>query len=247
MPLLRATTLRRLLDHHRGHEAAATVVTAHLERPYGYGRIVRAADGRLIGIVEQRDASPDQQKIKEINSGIYAFDLAPLFDAIERIGADNSQREYYLPDLVAIYRRSGLAVETIVVDDPTEIRGVNSQSELAELGSIVRQTRVAELMAAGVTVEDPATTYVGSDVDVGPDTVLHPNVYLEGRTRIGPACEIHAGSRIVDSTIGEGTVVRNYCVIEGSTLGPRVRVGPFAHLRPRATCTKRHTSATSSS
>jgi bifunctional UDP-N-acetylglucosamine pyrophosphorylase / glucosamine-1-phosphate N-acetyltransferase len=233
VPLLRAETLRRLVAHHCGHAAAATVVTAHLERPYGYGRIVRSGE-RLIGIVEERDASTEQRRIKEINSGIYAFDLAPLFDAIERIGADNSQREYYLPDLVAIYRRSGLGVETIVVDDPTEIRGVNSQSELAELGSIVRQTRVAELMAAGVTVEDPATTYVGPDVEVEPDTLLHPNVYLEGRTRIGPACEIHAGSRIVDSTIGEGTVVFNYCVIEGAVVGPRVRVGPFARLRPES-------------
>ena len=231
VPLLRAETLRRLVLHHRGRAAAATVVTAHLERPYGYGRIVRSGE-RLIGIVEERDASTEQRKIREINSGIYAFDLAPLFGAIERIGADNSQREYYLPDLVAIYRRSGLEVETITVDDPTEIRGVNSQSELAELGSVVRQTRVAELMAAGVTVEDPATTYVGPDVEVGADTLLHPNVYLEGRTRIGAACEIHAGSRIVDSTIGEGTVVFNYCVIEDAVVGPRVRLGPFARLRP---------------
>jgi bifunctional UDP-N-acetylglucosamine pyrophosphorylase / glucosamine-1-phosphate N-acetyltransferase len=231
VPLLRAATLERLVRHHAETGAVATVLTACLERPYGYGRVVRQ-DGRIIRIVEERDASAEQRKVKEINSGIYALAIEPLFDALRAIATGNSQGEYYLPDLVPIYRKRGRLVETVLVEDPAEVRGVNSQGELAELGAIVRETRNAELMAAGVTIVDPATAFVGVDVEVGPDTVIHPNVYLEGRTRIGSACEIHAGSRIVDSLVGDGAVVKNYCVIESSEVGPRAAVGPFAHLRP---------------
>jgi bifunctional UDP-N-acetylglucosamine pyrophosphorylase / glucosamine-1-phosphate N-acetyltransferase len=231
VPLLQAATLERLVRQHVTRGAAATVLTACLARPYGYGRVIRQ-DGRLTRVVEERDASPEQRKIREINSGVYALALEPLFDAVRSISTGNSQGEYYLPDLVTIYRKRGLLVDTVLVEDPAEVRGVNSQGELAELGAIVREKRNAELMAAGVTIVDPATTFVDVDVEVGADTVLHPNVYLEGRTRIGTACEIHAGARLVDSTLGDGAVVKNYCVIESSEIGPGASVGPFAHLRP---------------
>lgn len=231
VPLLGAATLHRLVEAHLAAAAAATVLTAVVERPYGYGRIVRLADA-IARIVEERDASPAERQIREINSGVYAFDLAPLFPSLRQVAAQNAQGEYYLPDLVAVYRRRKLPVGTVLVDDPREIRGINSRTELADVGGIVRQQKNEELMAAGVTIVDPATTYVESDVVVGADTVLHPNVYLEGQTTIGAACEIHSGVRIVDSTIGDRVTVNNYTVITGSRVASEARVGPFAHVRP---------------
>lgn len=230
-PLVRVATLRRLLDVHRAAGAALTLVTGTLERPYGYGRVVRAA-GRLARIVEESDASPAQRRIRDINSGIYVLDLPPLYPALRRIGAENAQGEHYLTDLVGIYRRRRLAVETIAVDDVNEIRGINSRSELAEVRAAVKQVKNEELMGAGVTIVDPATTYIDVDVSVGPDTVIHPNVILEGRTTIGAACEIHAGVRIVDSAIGDRAVINNFCVIVSSRVAGGARVGPFAHIRP---------------
>ena len=170
------------------------MLTAQVDRPYGYGRIVRT-NGGIARIVEERDASPAERGIKEVNAGIYAFDLEPLFDAIKSIAPQNAQGEYYLPDLIGIYRRRKLGVSTLTVENASEIRGINSRSELAEVGAIVRQMKNEELMAAGVTLIDPATTYVQQDVVGRRDTVIHPNVYLEGRTVIGEACEIHAGAR----------------------------------------------------
>jgi bifunctional UDP-N-acetylglucosamine pyrophosphorylase/glucosamine-1-phosphate N-acetyltransferase len=231
VPLLRAVTIERLVAHREQAGAAAVVLTAMVGNSFGYGRIIRQ-DGRIVRIVEERDASPEQRLVREINSGIYAFDLEPLFGALRSISTENSQGEYYLPDLVGIYRRRGLLVETLAVEDPIEVRGINSQRELAELTAVSRHAKNEELMSAGVTMIDPATTYVDVDVEVGPDTVIHPNVYLEGRTRIGPGCEIHAGTRIVDSSVDEGATIRNYCVIQGSTIAARAVVGPFAHIRP---------------
>src|SRR5687767_3281208 len=231
VPLLASATLERLLQAHRAAGAAATVVTANVERPYGYGRIVRTS-GRIARIVEERDASPAERQIHEINSGIYAFDLAPLFDALRTIASKNAQGEYYLTDLIGIYRRRKLPVETCIVDDPAEIRGVNSRSELAEVSAIVRQTKNEELMAAGVTIVDPATTYIDPNVEVGPDTVIHPGVVLEGQTRIGPACEIQAYVRIIDSEIADRVTINNFCLIVGARVADEASVGPFAHLRP---------------
>src|SRR5262249_10152310 len=154
-------------------------------------------------IVEERDASPTERQIREINSGIYAFDLAPLFESLRAVASQNAQGEFYLTDLVAIYRRRELAVEAGMGENPQENRGSNSRTELAEMSRIVRQTKNEELMAAGVTIIDPATTYIDPDVEVGPDTVIHPGVVLEGQTRIGAACEIQAHVRICDSEIGD--------------------------------------------
>ena len=233
VPLLRGVTLRKLVEAHQAANAAATVVTAIVERPYGYGRIVRTK-GRIARIVEERDASADVRQIHEINGGIYAFDLPPLFDALRGIASQNAQGEYYLTDLVAIYRRRKLPVETLVVDSPQEIRGINSRTELAEVSRIVRQTKNEELMAAGVTIVDPATTYIDPDVEVGPDTVIHPGVAIEGQSRIGAACEIHSHVRIVASEIADKSVIHNFCLIIGSRIAEGASVGPFAHLRPES-------------
>lgn len=233
VPLLTSATLKRLAETHARAQAAATVVSAVVARPYGYGRIVRSR-GRIARIVEERDASPAERAIKEVNSGIYAFDLAPLWDALRAIVPQNAQGEFYVTDLVAIYARRRLRVETLVLDDVRETRGINSRSELAEVSRIVRQKKNEELMAAGVTIIDPATTYIDDDVQVGPDTVIHPGVILEGQTRIGSACEIHAHVRIVDSELADHVTVGNFCLIAGARVAEGASVGPFAHLRPES-------------
>jgi len=233
VPLLRPETLLRLTETHRRAKAAATVVTATVDRPYGYGRIVRTG-GRIVRIVEERDASPAERQIREINSGIYAFDLEPLFDALRGVASQNAQGEYYLTDLVGIYRRRKLPVETIMVAHPDEIRGINSRTELAEVSRIVRQNKNEELMAAGVTLVDPATTYIDPDVEIGADTVIHPGVVIQGQTRIGGACEIQAHARIVDSTIGAHVSVNSFCLIVGASVADGAAIGPFAHLRPES-------------
>jgi len=231
VPLLKVATLRRLLDAHLTAKAAATVVTASVERPYGYGRIIRVG-GRIARIVEERDASPAQKRVKEINSGIYAFDLATVFDAVRTIAAKNAQGEYYLTDLIAVYRRRKLPVETVMVDDSGEIRGVNTRSELAEVSATMRQNKNEELMAAGVTLIDPVTTYIDPDVEVGPDTVIHPGVVIQGHSKIGSACEIHAYVRITDSELADKVTINNFCVLVGSRVAEGAAIGPFAHLRP---------------
>ncbi len=233
VPLLSGDTLKRLVERHVSRAAAATVVTAVVDDPSSYGRIVRVGE-QIARIVEERDATSAEREIREINSGIYAFALAGLFDAVRSIASENAQKEYYLPDLVAINRRRGLVVETVTVSNPDEIRGINSRVELAAVSRIVRDQKTAELMASGVTIEDPATAYIDRDVTIGADTIVHPCVSLEGNTTIGTGCEIHSGARIVDSQIGDRVTVFNHCVITSAKVADDARVGPFAHLRAGA-------------
>jgi len=230
VPILSENTLKTLVEQHETAGAAATVVTAVVDDPFGYGRIVRSGE-RIARIVEERDASPAEREIQEINSGIYAFRIDGLFEAIRSIAAQNAQREYYLPDLIAIYRERGLTVETVTVSNPDEIRGINSRRELADLSRVVRERKTAELMAAGVTIEDPATAYIDPHVTIGADTIIRPGVSIEGRTTIGAGCEIHSGVRIVDSTIGDRVVILNHSLINKSIVGNDAQIGPFAHLR----------------
>jgi bifunctional UDP-N-acetylglucosamine pyrophosphorylase/glucosamine-1-phosphate N-acetyltransferase len=238
VPLLRAETLTKLIAHHDATGSSATVVTALVEDPRGYGRVLR--DGqRIARIVEERDASPEERTVREINSGIYAFALDGLFDAVREIASVNAQGEYYLPDLVPILLARGRTVETLRVDDPDEVRGINSRAELEAVSHIIRRQKNESLMMAGVTIEDSATTYIDGDVLVGADTVIHPNVSLQGTTSIGAGCDIHSGVRIVDSQIGDGVTILDHCVITDSVLEQGARVGPFAHLRPGATLRER--------
>ena len=230
VPLMTVNTLQALLSRHESTGAAATVLTAIVDDPTGYGRIVRSGE-KIARIVEHRDATEEERRIQEVNSGIYAFALDGLFDALKDIAAENAQGEYYLPDAIALCRRRGRAVETLVVNDVDELRGINSRVELAATSRIVRERKNLELMASGVTLEDPQTTYVDPDVTIGTDTIIHPGVSLEGRTTIGSGCEIHSGVRIVDSRIGDRVVIHNHCVINDSSLQNDSAVGPFAHLR----------------
>jgi bifunctional UDP-N-acetylglucosamine pyrophosphorylase/glucosamine-1-phosphate N-acetyltransferase len=231
VPLLTPETLRRLARTHAEQRAAATVLTATVDDATGYGRIVRH-DGRIAGIVEHRDATVEQRRILEINSSVYAFDLEPLFDALRTVGSENAQGEFYLPDLVTIYRQRGLGVETVALQDPTEILGVNSRRELALVAARLRDRKNADLMDSGVTIIDPATTWVEPDVTIGQDTVLHPGVYLQGRTTVGARCELQSNVRIVDSVLDDDVFVNSFTVIVESHVGSGARIGPFAHLRP---------------
>ena len=232
-PLVSAAVALALAETHERAAAAATVLTATIERPYGYGRIVRRG-GRLAEVVEEADATPEQRALREVNSGIYAFDLAPLFPALRSVPEAGPKHERYLPGILRRYREQGLTIETVVAADH-EIRGINSRHELAEAGFLMRHRKNEELMAAGVTVVDPATAYVDVDVEVGPDTVIHPGVVLEGRTSIGARCELHAGVRIVNSVVGDDVTVNNHSVIVDAEIAAAARVGPFAHIRPGST------------
>ena len=231
VPLLTAGTLGRLVDHHRGSQAAATVLTAEVADPYGYGRIVRDQAGKLLRIVEERDASAEERAVSEINSGIYALSLAPLFGGLRELSSDNAQGEYYLTDLIGIYHRQDRALETVRIDDPRELQGVNTRLDLAELGEALWARKRRQLMVAGVTLEQPASAYIDEDVTIGADTVVSPNVTLSGRTTIGGRCRIHSGVRITDSTIGDGVTVLDHCVIVSSSIAAGASVGPFTNVR----------------
>ena len=233
VPLLTTASVAGLLETQAMQQAAMVVATARVADPTGYGRIVRA-HGRLERIVEHRDASEAERAIDEINSGVYVFELAPLFGALARVGSANAQGEYYLPDLVDIYRRDGRMVQAETLADSDEIRGINTRAELAEVGRLLQWRTNRALMASGVTLVDPATAYIGPDVKIGQDSVIHPFVVIEGNTRIGVNCELQAGVRVVDSTIGDDVEVLNHSVITDSVVGQGADIGPFARLRPKS-------------
>ena len=232
VPLLQPATLHRLIEHHRASGAAATVLTASVPDPSGYGRIVRDEEGRIARIVEERDGSAEERALGEINSGIYALELEPLFNALHQLATDNAQGEYYLTDLVALYVQSGRRVETLQLDDASEVRGVNSRAELAEMTRVMLDRKRRDLMLDGVTLEDPNTVYVELDVAVGADTVLAPGVSLTGRTAIGERCHVHPGCRISDSRVDDDVTILDHSVIVNSVVQAHASVGPFAHLRP---------------
>ena len=232
VPLLEAATLTRLLESHHAAHAAATVLTTVVDEPYGYGRIVRDNAGAIERIVEERDASGDERAIKEINSGIYAFSLAPLFTSLHELETDNAQEEYYLTDLIGMYRQRGLCVETLCLDRADELRGVNTRGDLADISVILRARKNRALMLGGVSFENPATTLVDDEVTVGADTVLGPGVLLQGRTTIGAGCRIEANVRLTNATVGDEVTILDHSVILESTVGSGASVGPFAHIRP---------------
>jgi bifunctional UDP-N-acetylglucosamine pyrophosphorylase / glucosamine-1-phosphate N-acetyltransferase len=233
VPQLATETLRQLVDHHVRTSAAVTVLTAVVENPRGYGRIVRNGEG-IARIVEERDASPAERAITEVNAGIYVFDLNGLFDVLREIAPENAQHEHYLPDIVRLYRRRGRQVETMTVTEPNQILGINSRSELAASTRLMRSRKNAQLMADGVTLEDPDTIYVDDIVEIGADTVIHPGVYLEGNTVIGAGCVIHSGVRVVNATIGDRTQLFNHSVITDATIGNDASIGPFAHVHKQS-------------
>jgi bifunctional UDP-N-acetylglucosamine pyrophosphorylase / glucosamine-1-phosphate N-acetyltransferase len=233
-PLLRPETLRATLSHHQATGSYATPLTTSVKNPSGYGRIIRSASNQLLRIVEHRDATEAERAVDEINSSIYAFELAPLFDALRRIASANAQGEYYLPDLIGIYRADHHPVEAfkVAAEDGDDLLGINSQAELAQINALYRDRQTAAAMAKGVTIVDPPTTWIGPDVHLSPDVTLHPNVSLEGHSSIGSRCDIQSGSRIINSVLDEGVTVQSYCIVRDSKVRAGAILGPFAHIRP---------------
>lgn len=230
-PLLDADTLADLIATHRSAGAAVTVLTTTLDDPHGYGRILRTQDNEVMAIVEQTDATPSQRGIREVNTGVYAFDIAALKSALSRLSSNNAQQELYLTDVIAILRRDGHTVSAQHIDDSAVVAGVNNRVQLAELGAELNRRIVAAHQLAGVTVIDPATTWIDVDVTIGRDTVIHPGTQLLGRTQIGGHCTVGPDTTLNDVSVGDNATV---CRTHGAsaTIGGGATVGPFTFLRP---------------
>jgi len=231
VPLLDADTLADLAATHSAHGAAVTVLTTTLDDPTGYGRTLRTQDDEVIAIVEQADATPSQLEIREVNAGVYAFDIAALRSALSRLSADNAQQELYLTDVIAIVRQDGQVVQARHVDDSALVAGVNNRVQLSELAAELNRRIVAGHQLAGVTVVDPATTWIDIDVTIGRDTVVQPGTQLLGGTRIGGRCSIGPDTTLTDVLVGDGaSVVRTHGT--EASIGNGAAVGPFTYLRP---------------
>jgi len=228
-PLLTAGTLERLLAAHRRGGAQATVLTARLPDPTGLGRVLRGPDGAVTGVVEQRDATAEQRAITEVNAGFYVFERRALA-GLARLQPDNDQGEYYLPALIPLLLEAGGRVVTSEAP-ADEVLGVNDRAQLAEATAVLRRRTLQRLLGAGVTVVDPATTYVDTDVEVGQDTVLEPLTFLEAGTRVGAGCSIGPNTRLIACTVGDEATVTQAVAVQ-SHVGARAVVGPFAYLRP---------------
>ncbi|EQA3594948.1 bifunctional UDP-N-acetylglucosamine diphosphorylase/glucosamine-1-phosphate N-acetyltransferase GlmU [Enterococcus hirae] len=232
-PLLTTETLNNLFEYHQGKNASATILTAQAEDPTGYGRIIRDHIGIVEKIVEQKDTTPEEALVQEINTGTYCFDNQALFEALNKVGTDNAQGEYYLTDIIEILKDAGKTVAAYQTEDFDESMGVNDRVALAKANELMRQRINKMHMVNGVSFVDPATTYIDAGVEIGSDTVIEAGVQLQGKTVIGSDCVIGAHSRIVDSVI-EDHVVVEHSVIEKSLVKSHADVGPFAHLRPKA-------------
>ena len=230
-PLLTGQLLQKLITEHQKEKAAATVLTAYLAEPSGYGRVIRGSNGQVLRIVEQKDATVAELAVQEINTGIYCFDRQPLLMALNRLTCNNQQGEYYLTDVIGILTSQQSKVAAIAAVDHRETMGINSRLQLAEAEKILRCRKLEAVMAAGVTIMDPSTTYIDDTVTIGPDTVIYPLTWLEGETTIGSNCEIGPNTRIQDSKLGDG-VTLHFSYVHESQLDNEVIVGPYVHLRP---------------
>lgn len=233
-PAVKADTLRRLVAEHEAGKYAATLVTIRIENPPAYGRIVRDPEGGFLKIVEQRDCTPEQAAITELNPGFYCFDVPALLDALEKLTPQNAQGEYYLTDVPQHMLDADLAVGTVFHEDAHELDGINTRAELAAMWKKVRRATLDRLMAEGVSIVDPDSTYIDDSVVIGRDTVIHPQVIIEGDSRIGANCEVHSWSHLTNVEIGDECKVLNGCVIVDSKLNGKNSVGPSAHLRMHA-------------
>jgi bifunctional UDP-N-acetylglucosamine pyrophosphorylase/glucosamine-1-phosphate N-acetyltransferase len=230
-PLLRAETLRQLLARHAQQSAVATLLTAELPDPTGYGRVLRDAAGLVRAIVEQKDATPEQLALHEVGVSVYAFEAAPLTSALRRLTTDNAQGEEYLTDVVGLLVADAATVAAVCAPDWRETLGVNDRVQLAEAGRLLNEQIVERWMRAGVTVVDPRTTWIGVDVTLEPDVVLHPNTQLAGRTSIARGARVGPDCTLTDTLVEQDAVVRR-ATCEGASIGPEASVGPYTYLRP---------------
>jgi bifunctional UDP-N-acetylglucosamine pyrophosphorylase / glucosamine-1-phosphate N-acetyltransferase len=232
VPLIQELTLRMMVEHHRSRNAAVTLLTASLDKPEGYGRILRDGRDAITGIVEEKDATSAQRQIREVNAGIYVAAAPFVFTALSKVKNHNQQGEYYLPDIVAISLDQGENVETVRVGDVREMMGVNTREELAFMEKNLRQSINKKWMLAGVTLKDPDTTYIDDGVTVGRDTVIGPNTQLRGKTVVGERCQIDGSAFLTDAEIGDEVHLRFAVVMTGCRVEQGAIIGPFAHLRP---------------
>ncbi len=232
-PLVTEQSLREMIRVHREEQAAATLLTAWFDNPRGYGRVIRDENGGVARIVEQKDCTPQEREVKEINAGTYCFDNRKLFQALDKVTNDNAQQEYYLTDVIGILRQQGEKVAAYRTEDQGEAVGVNDRIQLAAAEKYMRERINRAHMLNGVTIIDPAHTYIESDVQIGADTVIYPGTVLRGSTRIGADCEIGPDSEITDSVIRNGVTVK-HSVLVRAEVGEKTSVGPFAYLRPGA-------------
>ncbi|HSK63322.1 MAG TPA: bifunctional UDP-N-acetylglucosamine diphosphorylase/glucosamine-1-phosphate N-acetyltransferase GlmU [Pyrinomonadaceae bacterium] len=236
VPMIRAETLRQLIEHHVAARAACSILAVRLENPTGYGRIIRDEQGQFQKIVEQKDASEEERKVKEINSGIYCFETGDLFAALRRVEPKNEQGEYYLTDVAEIILSAGRKVEVFTHPDQREVSGINTRAELAEFENLVRRNAIRRLMIeGGVTFIDPSHAYISPEAEIGRDTIVYPDVTIEGKSVIGENCVIRSGARITNSRLGDDVTVKDHSIIVDSEIGANCSVGPFAHLRMNAT------------
>ncbi|NLC38854.1 MAG: bifunctional UDP-N-acetylglucosamine diphosphorylase/glucosamine-1-phosphate N-acetyltransferase GlmU, partial [Clostridia bacterium] len=229
-PLLTGQSLKRLLRHFDETGVKGAVLTACLDRPDGYGRVVKDEEGLVLKIVEQGDAQPAELEIKEVNSGVYCFARKELEEALKILQPDNVQGEYYLTDVVSVFRRQGLPVSSCLTGEE-DIYGINTRLELARAEGIFRRRINEKLMENGVTIIDPASSYIEAEVEIAPDTVIHPLTVIQGKTKIGSNCQVGPNVVMVDSVLGDGVKVWQ-SVLEAAVVGKGSRIGPFSYLRP---------------
>ncbi|MEI4771517.1 bifunctional UDP-N-acetylglucosamine diphosphorylase/glucosamine-1-phosphate N-acetyltransferase GlmU [Psychrobacillus sp. FJAT-51614] len=232
-PLITAETMNDLLTHHKQSGAKATILTAIANDPTGYGRIIRSEDGNVKSIVEQKDATAEEQLVNEINSGTYCFDNKALFKSLKLVKNENAQGEYYLPDVIEILQNEGEVISAFAAKDFDEILGINDRIALSQAEQTMQSRIAHHHMREGVTIIDPQNTYISSDAVIGADSVIQPGVIIEGKTIIGENCSIGPNSHIVSSVIGNGTTIHSSVVLS-SEIGDHTSVGPFAHIRPQS-------------
>ncbi len=230
-PLITEATLQKLIAFHKAQNHGVTVLSAIVEDPTGYGRIIRDEQGNFIKSVEHKDASEEERQVREINSGMYCFKAKALKEALQNITNHNVQGEYYLPDTLQAIRSKGLTVNALVAEDPQDILGVNSRVQLAEASAIMQKRINHKHMEEGVTILDPAQTYIYPDVQIGIDTILYPGTVLEGHTVIGEDCIIGPNTRIVNSHLHDKVEIE-YSVVLDSKIGNHSHIGPYAYIRP---------------
>ena len=235
VPMIRVQTLQKFIEHYHHTGAVCSILSVRLENPTGYGRIIRDESGAFKKIVEQRDATEEERQVREINSGIYCFEAKDLYRALRKVEPRNDQGEYYLTDVAEIILASGGTVSVYISNDAREVSGINTRAELAEFENLIRRSAVRRLMIeSGVTFIDPSHAYISAEAQIGRDTVIHPNVTIEGKTVIGEGCVIRAGARITNSRLGDNVVVKDHSIIVDSQIESNCAVGPFAHLRMNA-------------